>query len=238
MSKTYKVSCDKFVNGVNSNIAYILGYLWADGGIYKNQITLELCKEDVVNILPIFESVGQWNYYERQRTKNGELFGKMQAKLNTSNKELVNFLSSMDYMDKEKGPIKILKHLGVDYEPDFWHGYFDGDGCLYIEKRKHGSLKLQFWSSIDQDWSSLIQYLNRYDISHKIWKYERLKSNGKTHRSSCFGVKNTLKIQLLMSTFYKGGLIGLDRKYEKYIELCNKISNRTKKYPKSGKYYY
>lgn len=236
--KTYKIDHNKFIDEKCSEIAYILGYLWADGYIYKNQINIELCKDDVINILPIFNNVGVWNYYERQRTRNGLPFGKLQAKLNTSNKELVDFLSTMDYKDKENGPIKIIKHIGPDFEPDFWHGYFDGDGCLYIRKDTHSPLTLQFWSSIDQNWSSLIQYLNMYETSYKIWKYERLKPNGKIHRSSCFGVKNTLKIKLLLSTFYKSGLIGLDRKHEKYIELCDKISRRVTKYPTSGSYYY
>jgi hypothetical protein len=116
----------------------------------------------------------------------------------------------------------------------FWHGYFDGDGCLYINK----SVTLQFWSAIDQDWSSFCEYLVESNYNFRIWKYERKKADGKTHKSSCLGIKNTLKIQEFLSKFYDGGLIGLTRKYSKFLLLKDYIDNRKNKYPKTGSRYY
>jgi len=233
----YRVDQEKFILNPTSIEAYILGFLWADGNIYKHTIKIELKQEDIENILPIFTMVGDWNYYERQRTKNGIPFGKLQASLNTSNKLLTAFLRSMDYDNKLNGPEKILCHLEKNLHIDFWHGFFDGDGSLYIEDKSPPTITLQFWSGLTQNWQSLINFLSEYNTLYKIWKYERVKTDGKIHSSSCLGVKNTLKIKYLLSLFYDRELIGLQRKYDKYLELSDHLKERTRKYPVGSRYY-
>jgi hypothetical protein len=236
-TKIYRVDHTQFLTSINEELSYILGLLWADGTIYKNAINVELKKEDMLALLPTFESIGSWNYYERQRVKKGLPFGSVQSQLNTSNKHLVNFLISMDYKNKTVGPRKILQHIGDQYETCFWHGFFDGDGCLYIGNGANKSITLQFWSGIDQDWSPLTTFLQKHDTSYKIWKYERQKPSGVVHRSSCLGVKNTNSIRNILSLFYDKESKGLVRKYDKYLKLVENINNRKKKYPVGERYY-
>lgn len=101
-----------------------------------------------------------------------------------------------------------------------------------------GTITLQFWSSIDQNWNSLVEYLNSFNINHKIWKYERIKSTGSVHKSSCIGIKNTIKIKQFLDIFYSTSLRGLKRKYEKYEKLCDVLNSRTRKYPSTDNRYY
>lgn len=237
----FKVDHNKFLFDVDNYTSYILGFLWADGNIYKNSVNIELISEDIINVLPIFNHVGEWNLYNRQRTKDGIPFGKVQSKLNTSNKILTDFLLTMDYKNKEYGPYKILEHIGASNHKHFWHGFFDGDGCLYLEKKDDdtiGTITLQFWSCINQDWNPLINYLDLYEIKHKIWKYERSNPNSSIHRSSCLGIKNTTKIKQFLDIIYSSTMIGLNRKYQKYIKLCSTLESRRRKYPESNDYYY
>lgn len=230
----FNVDYNLFTKDVNSEVSYIFGLLWADGNFNKDSLRIELVKEDILDIKPIFEKVGKWNYYERQRMRDGLNFGKIQGCLQTNNKPLCNFLREMGYTQKEQGFSAILKHIPKKYHTDFWHGFFDGDGCLYVNERKN-CFTLQFWSSINQNWDGLIDYID--NNCYKIWKYERLKNNGNIHKSSCFGIKNSHHIEDFLNIFYINGLIGLKRKYEKF-SIVKKINNNKKRKHPTNDYIY
>lgn len=231
----FKVDHTLFMGDVNPKISYILGFLWADGHVSgKNgQVNLELVKEDILDLMKIFEFVGDWSYYERQRKRDNKNFGRVQGKLSTSNKLLCEFLISMDYRNKNNGPQKILDHIGKENHIHFWHGYFDGDGALYVSSTGRGK-SLQFWSTIEQNWKPFIDFLNSLDIKHTFWKYERLKPSGSIHRSSCVGVKYMEDARSLLRLFYENEIVGLERKYQKYLNLCIKLD--AKRISKRRKY--
>ena len=49
-----------------------MGLFWADGYLNKISISIEMVKEDLQTILPIFNSLGEWNISTRKRNGRRE----------------------------------------------------------------------------------------------------------------------------------------------------------------------
>jgi hypothetical protein len=210
---------DNFLTNLNikENI-YLLGFIWADGWISKNKISMSLTEKDFNQIEPILKKFKINNFYKRQRfDSNGDLFGNPCKQFSIYNKNIVNFLLENDYKLKSYvSPIKILKIIPEKLHYLFWRGYFDGDGCLYIGKK----IELAFWSTIEQDWSEIIKLYKTLEINkYSIYKYKR--KNGK-HCSSVIRIGISKDIKKICDYIYQNDLeIGLKRKYKKYKELLN-----------------
>lgn len=213
----------------NKENIYLLGYMWADGHLSKYNFSLELKQSDFLNIKALFIKNGITRFYSRQRYRNNIKFGSMQESVHFGGVELIKFLEDNDYKDKSiKSPTKILDLISPELHYLFWRGYFDGDGCLYIGKSKRS---LAFWGNIIQDWSSLLKLINELKINYKFIEYSR--KNGK-HKSSCIEICRVNDIKLFLSKLYYNREIdnlGLDRKYNKYLEFKNiQIREGTSKY--------
>ena len=126
---------EKYFKRWSRNMAYILGYLFADGstedwkkfrGRYVKAISTdraliemfkrELKSEHKIEIIPP-ES-------ERHKTK---------YRLRIGSKALYNSLFNLG-MEPKKSLTMKFPNIEDRYLGDFVRGYFDGDGCVYIEK--------------------------------------------------------------------------------------------------------
>ena len=87
-----KVNYKLFTETLTKESSYILGLLWADGSVHKksNSISIECVREDINNFYPIFETVGEFNLYYRDRENR-----RPQGTINCSSLELSNFLKKM-----------------------------------------------------------------------------------------------------------------------------------------------
>ena len=70
------INPDLFHNIKTKEISYLLGLIWADGFLnpskngYNHNLGFTMVKEDIDVIKPVLDSIGKWNYYERQRPRN------------------------------------------------------------------------------------------------------------------------------------------------------------------------
>lgn len=221
----YKINLDDFLNITKKEVAYFLGFLWADGSLQSSQsiISLEVVKTDGENLEHILSSLGNFKITTRQRFKNGQKFGNEQMRFRMINKELSSFLLSMDFEEKSfVSPFKILNKIPENLRHYFWRGFLDGDGCIFISNKikKWGAI-LNFWGTINQDWSNLMELCEKMNVFYKIKKYERKKANGKIHSSSTFYINRKADLMIFLDYIYKGDKIGLERKRNKYMELIN-----------------
>jgi hypothetical protein len=129
----------------------------------------------------------------------------------------------MDYVNKTyKSPDKILKYLKEKNRllVNYWfRGYFDGDGCVYYNK-KHFLRQISFASGYDQDWLGFVNQLENLDIKNiKVIKSHQKKSNSKSSCLKFCGLDNCKK---LMDFLYPTGYdFGFKRKYDIFEEIKN-----------------
>lgn len=145
---------------MTKKLAYILGFLWADGYLIHTKKTskvvgMYLKYEDFNEIEDIIkDELKITTFYERyfNSKKRGKQRGFTSGKV-----KLYNFLYKLGYKDKSKiSPIKVINYVGVEYFKYWLRGLIDGDGSIYCSSR---TSQLSITSSYDYDWRDLIQII-------------------------------------------------------------------------------
>lgn len=229
--EAFKVNHTKFTNVETPEVAYFLGFLWADGNLDTRKdarnVRISINTSDVVNLLKISSQIGDFcvnhsNYsYRNNRTC-----------ISTNNKYLYAFLEENDYSAKScSSACKILNHI-PDHLKHYWfRGLSDGDGCFSYNKT---SRYFAVSSAVCQDWKYMIQVLSNLKIvgySISIIKDEK-------GSSSQIRIHNPDDILIFGKYIYEGypsDGIGLHRKWEKFQQIVNYADNRKfKKTRKNG----
>jgi len=219
------INADFFTTPQTKEACYILGFLWADGYLVNTEksiktshrtIGLEILESDWLNIQQVFSKAGKWvisritkSYHDNIK----ELRKNVGVRIQTCNKPLFNFLLEKDYAIKSLcAPTKILQIIPEHLKKYWWRGYFDGDGCFYVNK-KRSLYQVTFAGSFEQDWGEVINLLNSLQIKWKEVKFE--KSYGK---GSCITTFSKDRMQKFGQFLYKEyDELGLKRKYEKFM---------------------
>ena len=199
---------------------YLLGLLWADGCVRKNKTggffaSYESNLNDFNEIKPMLLKLGFGCFQERQRLRDGKLFGRRQGSFSTGKQDFCKWLFDNGFNEKSTiAPSKILSIIPKGFRYLFWRGYFDGDGCLYLGQKN----ELAFWSTINQDWSEIKNLFNELKLeNHSVYAYER---KDRKHCSSMIrtGIaEDVLKFCNYIYKNYDG--IGFSRKYQKYKDF-------------------
>lgn len=196
-------------------MSYMLGFIWADGYLlnrHHKEIRIECVREDIEAIRSTFNKTISWNISYRNRS-----YRKPQATLQTSNRHLFDFLYQHGYGAKTNGSATAILNLIPENLRQFWfRGLIDGDGCWYINKRL--SLRqFSVSSCFDQDWSYLENLLNTLNIQYKTTK--RIQGKNKHSVVRVTGFENLIKLGSYIYDSYADDHIGLQRKYNKWIEI-------------------
>ena len=179
-------------------------------------------KEDGLKLFSLFYKTS--NYWILENKKNykrkDNISRKEQVIIKIYNKILYNYLVNNDYKEKFfKSPDKILSV--IKYKNYWLRGYFDGDGCLNVRKRKNTfNCCLSFSSNINQNWNFLIKIMEKLNLkSFKIIK--RRKNYGSCSIFKSESIIESKKILILIYKNFEIDNIGLLRKYKKFIVLNN-----------------
>jgi hypothetical protein len=214
------VNPQQFIQPRIKEVVYILGLIWADGYIAKYinkktnkksyRVEVQLVENDMKDLLTIFAQTGKWNMSTNNYQNNDGLHRQIRTTLCTSSKALHTFLLDNDYSIKSiASPTKILQVIPQELHHYFWHGFFDGDGCLWISKNGY-SKQLMLCGSFEQDWICGINLLKRLNI-----KYNHHIVNASC---KCSNLRITNKDGIIKFTNYiyqDKSLVGLTRKYER-----------------------
>lgn len=211
----YKYNIDPlFFEKWSPNMAYILGYIFADGCLLKNRYRLKIASCDKSHLRKVLY-VMKSNY-------------PMLANW-SDNRKVPNYYSIVDskkvYFDlirlglvPRKSKVAELPYIPERYFFHFLRGYFDGDGSVYYDKphidrgdKKYVRLNACF-TSASYNLLNTLQEL----ISKKLKIYQQKLSKNYDAFKLRYSTQDALK---LLSRLYKNSnkVLRLDRKYRIYF---------------------
>lgn len=170
----------EFENHKNpKELAYWLGFFWADGYIRKDsELVIEITEEDGLTLKPIFMRLASFKIYKRSREGR-----KPQMSFYYRDKSIAQILKSLGkYSNSIESHEKILKYIPEKYRNYFIRGLIDGDGCFYTDS-KH--VQFSITNSINYDWEYLKNYFKSvYNLNCLIHNTETNNGNSSTLRAS------------------------------------------------------
>lgn len=220
--KKYTVNHD-FFKKWSHDMAYVLGFWWADGHIRKRigkngygySYGFGICQNDRDQYIlrTIMDCMGAnnpvWQPKSRPHMCHFEI----------SSKNIFDDIVKLGGVPKKSLVAKFPK-IPKKYFSDFFRGFFDGDGSISISAKNH-SASCYVCSGSEAFLSELQKHLRN---NHNV--HGRLFYSGTCFRLS-FGMDDTVKLYSVM--YYDGhqSRLRLERKYDKFNSL---ISYRRQKY--------
>lgn len=188
------------------NMAYVLGFWFADGCIYGGKMfditTHANDKYIIKKIAEELEYEGPiLDYVDRQA-----------ARLNFSCVVIYNDLIKLGGVERKSLTVSFPNIIPEEYLSDFIRGYFDGDGCVYCNKNKR--LNTTFCSGSK-------------DFLFKLWDILKKKAGviggyyNFTNKTISFGKADSLKIGNFM--FKDNPELFLKRKKDKFQYFLENI---------------
>lgn len=223
-------SLAQFYETENPRIAYLFGFIWADGYVplfnaINGTISINIQQTDMNDIKWLIQSTSnRWKFkekvYSNPNYKKQEI-----AILNSF--EISRFLNNYDYLPKtSKSACKILARLDEKYHYLFFRALVDGDGC-WQKGKNH--VYMICASNKYQDWTFFTNFLDKHGITYKIKTTTRIQANGISAGGSLITISKSLNIFKLGEVLYPNGNnegIGLSRKYKQWLEIKEYILNR------------
>ena len=222
MSPIFKKKDEAFFEKWTSKMAYVLGYILADGSLIKNkrgayftEIT-SIDKESIVKIRQALDSNLKINAYQ---PKNSQL----RYRLQIGSKKIFSDLGKLDIKPRKTGHENLPK-IPEKYFSDFLRGYFDGDGCVNIcsYKRKNRLNKsIILNSGFTSGGKKILKQLWEYLKSKKIVSGGTIYFHSRGYRL-WFSIKDSLNLYFFMYPRNASKDLFLKRKkviFEKYTKM-------------------
>ena len=200
---------DSFFSEQNSEMAYLLGFLMADGNVSKkgNRVQIALSAIDKDFLVQVQEKIGGSQVVDF--IVNNKPYVRWECMSSKIKKDLIEY----DVIPRKTGFEKIPKKLNEEYYPDFIRGFFDGDGSIYEDN----AVGLNFTSHSKEILQNILGAFEKMgvppvtlhdDTSHPGNYYIRYRT------------KAALKVYEI---FYKGeNCFKLQRKYDKFTQIVQK----------------
>ncbi len=217
MGIKYKVN-ENFFKTWSRNSSYVLGLLFADGSLedaaYIRGKYVRLTSTDRSLIEQVKSSLNS-----RHKVVTIPSLGnrKEQYLLRIGSHKIYNDLENIGLHPRKSLDME-LPHIPYRFLSDFVRGYFDGDGCIALEKIKnkpHNRLKAIFTSGSKDFLASLSKILKQRCIGRTGKVYDSHRSYQLIYNS----VDAVKLLEFIYSKAWERKLLYLDRKYLKYTKL-------------------
>lgn len=215
MGKKYTIDEDFFMKWT-PNMAYVLGFIYADGNItgpkYNRGSYLNISSTDLCIIEQIKETLKSDHIIQIQEPSFKTFSRKIKYILHIGSNKIYKSLEERGLYPHKSLSVSLPK-IPEEYLGNFTRGYFDGDGCVYLEKNTNERikrLKIIFTSGSKNFLISLEKQIRR------LWGTS-CKNIYNSHRSFQL-VYGSHDSYIIFSHMYVNcGKLYLPRKYSKFM---------------------
>lgn len=190
--------------------AYWLGFIYADGNIHDNNLTINLSARDIEHIRKFRKFMSSEHpIHEREIIA----FDKpaREARIKIGSIKLCASLAKWGVFPAKSLILKPPIGLSDQLEPHFWRGMIDGDGCIRYDVRSNsnGSWGIHLVSGSRDIIEGFLGFVRKY-----VETKAKIESRDKHTFSIRFG--GNVIVQDILPVLYKDATVYLDRKYELY----------------------
>jgi len=217
-----KAKYDDYIPTFDNRGAYALGLLWADGYMQDTKGKVKTLKIEVVE--------EDYHHFENSLSVLGTLSTQFRTRLNRksqargfiTNMGMNNWLYDNGFKNKKcTSPEFIFNSLNEQNHADFLRGWIDGDGCFYINEKRH-LRQFSLAGNYNQNWDYLCKIFTKLNINYKIIKRCQRQKSGSINSYSILRISNIEGIVKLIDYVYYDNMTDfLPRKYKKAIMIKN-----------------
>lgn len=220
LRRAYEVN-DNYFKVQSHNMAYILGFLAADGAVSKNtnHITIDLQVLDEEILYKIKKELQAECPIEHYINNSGHEYARLKICSKTIKEDLFHYGITPQKTYTLSPPIFLEKQYYISYI----RGYFDGDGCIYYTT----NFEKEQWYVCGArkevlNWIREV-FVNQYKIiSPEVKQVKTLKNGDPFYQLTYYGKK----INKIFESLYIKDTIYLDRKFKKMKNLYDIKSTR------------
>ena len=194
-------------------MAYMLGFLMADGNVSKTDNRVQIClsEQDSDYLQLFYNEIGGSPIVHYTQNEGKQQICRWQCLSSQIKKDLISY----DIIPNKTGCAKIPTKLNKEFYPDFIRGYFDGDGCVWIEK--NGAVGFSLTSHNKEILEQVINYFEENNIPRVNIKID---NRCNINYSFKYRKKATEKIYKLL--YYSTDCLYMQRKFDKFTKILKK----------------
>ena len=219
--RKYNLNENYFEKINSNNKAYILGFIYADGCVYKNYLRIWLSDKDI-EILEFIKL--ELNYEGKIYNHYSKIKNKKYVGLSISSKKIVNDLIKLGVIRNKTYLSKELPVYDKKYEGTFLRGFFDGDGSIYSNNnRGYDEYTICFSNNI-----SVLNQIKNILINYEISSCN-IRHRYNSDESCMLEIRGNINIEKICKLLYSDGEFYLKRKEERFSNFLLMLNKLTKK---------
>lgn len=213
---------EDFFNIINTNDkAYILGFIYADGSIYKNYLSIKLAKKDQ-EILEYIKLNIDYNGVIREYNVNSKKY----VDLTICSKKIVNDLIKHGILYNKTYLSENLPLVEEKYIKSLLLGIFDGDGSIYRNIRNGGLYEYTVNFSNNK---SVLNHIKKILLKWNI-SSSNIRRRYDNDFSCMLDIRGNLNIEKIKDLLYNESNFYLKRKKNRFNDFTSSLNLLKRRY--------